>query len=83
MWETENITFECFAAQKCTIIIIDHNVWIIIRLYEKTLEETEQTGYVSAIYYQLCWTVYLEYLVPVFDKQDKVNKAFTLRKNIF
>ena len=46
MWETENIKFECFAAQKCTIIIIDHNVWIIIRLYEKTLEETEQTGYV-------------------------------------
>ena len=46
MWETENITFECFAAQKCTTIIIDHNVWIIVRLYKKTLEETEQTGYV-------------------------------------
>ena len=35
MYETDNITFQCFVTRKCTIVVIDHKVQIIINIYKK------------------------------------------------
>ena len=74
MIKIDTITFECFVV---TIPIIDNKVWIITKLC-KRLEDTEQTVFLAFNYYQIYWKVYLECLVPVFDKQDKAkaNKTY-------
>ena len=45
MCKIENITFECFVTGKYTITIIDHKVWIIIKLHKEAREHRADRFY--------------------------------------
>ena len=66
------------------LIILDHKVRMIIRLHRK-LEDTEQRDYIFQLLLIIKYIVkvYLEYLVPVFAKQDIEYDIFLLWQSVF
>ena len=73
MYETDNIALECFVAGKCTTVLRGDIVWSIIKLYKKLETHSRQIKFSAFTYYHICWKIYWEILVPVYDNQDKVN----------